>query len=224
MSSKMSKIKDLAIKGIQIVLVSLGVFLTGLKLGADSAKTEAPPAKPKKTLKEAILWTMDQPRCQDKRKISEPGRKLLAEKISREILAQGGPRIAQEVFAGVLCKETAYGTGGIKSPAGALGIAQLMPATAQVEADRLGLGKLATEDLLDTEMSVRLGYSHFLYLYEAHDGNILEVLAAYNGGSRGATVKAMTTGSGKGAAETNEYVAKIMHLQEQRRISEEVTQ
>ncbi|HEU0264405.1 MAG TPA: lytic transglycosylase domain-containing protein, partial [Geobacterales bacterium] len=70
----------------------------------------------------------------------------------------------------------------VESPAGAIGLMQLMPATA-----RILLGKedhRPLETLLRTpDLNIRLGSRHLRDLVASYRGNLIHATAAYNGGS-----------------------------------------
>lgn len=68
-----------------------------------------------------------------------------------------------------------------RSPVGARGLMQLMPATGLNVARRKGL-KLTTGDLYDIEHNVTLGSAYYRQLLERFDGNRAVALAAYNAG------------------------------------------
>ena len=69
-----------------------------------------------------------------------------------------------------------------RSPAGARGLMQLMPATARVVADRIRDKRPSSEDLLQPDTSVRLGAHHLAGLMSRYDGNRVLSIAAYNAG------------------------------------------
>lgn len=70
------------------------------------------------------------------------------------------------------------------SPAGALGLYQLMPDTAADVADALHLGPLTPERLYDPAVNIRLG-AYYLDQLEHKYTNWTEVLTAYNMGEGG---------------------------------------
>lgn len=80
------------------------------------------------------------------------------------------------------------------SPAGALGVGQLMPGTARDAARRLGLADVAalpdaelrTRLLADAGLNRKLGLAEFSRLIDRYDGDIPAALAAYNAGTGGA--------------------------------------
>ncbi|WP_296226845.1 lytic transglycosylase domain-containing protein [Ralstonia sp. UBA689] len=63
-----------------------------------------------------------------------------------------------------------------KSPAGAIGLMQLMPATAR-QYDRSG-----TANLWDADTNARIGARHLRYLLDLYGGNLALTAAAYNAG------------------------------------------
>lgn len=70
-----------------------------------------------------------------------------------------------------------------RSPVGALGLMQLMPATADDCARRLKLGELETEDLFDPELNIRLGAFYLRWLADRFgDHRPRTILAGYNAG------------------------------------------
>lgn len=178
--------------------------------------------EPVESLYDVVMWTMEQPKCQGSKSTlpSQAQRVVRARQIDRILTQIGGSRHVQESFIALMCKESQYRIN-VKSPAGAVGIAQLMPATAQAEADKAGLGKLSADDLNDPEINIMLGYQHFKGLADMYKGNVARAYAAYNGGSAGATVTSMIKGGGRGVHETDDYVAQLFDMQEQRRIARE---
>lgn len=69
-----------------------------------------------------------------------------------------------------------------RSPAGAVGLMQLMPDTARRMATALQTGAPALEELLRADTSIELGSAYLNYLLERYDGHRLKALAAYNAG------------------------------------------
>jgi soluble lytic murein transglycosylase len=69
-----------------------------------------------------------------------------------------------------------------RSSAGAVGLMQLMPATATEVATRLGIGNAHGSGLFDPELNVRLGSQYMAYLLQRYDGHRVHAAAAYNAG------------------------------------------
>ncbi len=78
-------------------------------------------------------------------------------------------------------QESAFHTGAL-SGAGARGLMQLMPATARLVADRLGVARPSRKELVDPHVNVRLGAHHFAALMRIYRGNRALAAAAYNAG------------------------------------------
>jgi len=71
------------------------------------------------------------------------------------------------------------------SPAGALGLMQLMPRTAAEVARREKIGEtIHRYDLLKPELNVALGAAYFAHLMAAYDGDYVRAVAAYNAGEK----------------------------------------
>lgn len=70
----------------------------------------------------------------------------------------------------------------VVSPAGAIGLLQLMPATAQRMADELQLRDFRDEDLFRTQLNLRLGMWYLRSLLQRYRGQLPLALAAYNAG------------------------------------------
>ena len=68
------------------------------------------------------------------------------------------------------------------SRAGAIGLLQLMPATAREEADRLRVVDYAPERLTEGALNVRLGASYLARLLKRYEGAEPFAIAAYNAG------------------------------------------
>lgn len=208
--------------------LALAIIFVGT-VSVQAAKFSQTPAQEKaatiqttddaESLHDVVVWMMSTPKCKGRQstELSEVKQKMLAKQIERILTNIGGDRRAQEAFVFLMCQESQYRSNA-RSPAGALGIAQLMPATAQAVANQLNLGKLTQEDLLDSETNIILGYTHFRDLVQTYSGNLAKASAAYNGGPAGATIKAMRTG-GIGAAETDAYVRSMFDMLEERRIA-----
>jgi soluble lytic murein transglycosylase len=105
------------------------------------------------------------------------------------------------------------------SHAGAKGLMQLMPATADYIARKSGGTRFVQGDLADPQINISYGSWYLRYLLEHYHGNVALALAAYNAGegkvdewwreaaARGETFKVATHIP---FAETREYVAKVL--------------
>ena len=78
-------------------------------------------------------------------------------------------------------QESAFHTAAL-SDAGARGLMQLMPATARMVSNRLGIAPPTRRDLAKASVNVRLGAHHFAALMGRYRGNRALAAAAYNAG------------------------------------------
>ena len=104
------------------------------------------------------------------------------------------------------------------SRAGAIGLTQLMPPTAQEQAGRLGVRDYAEERLTEPVLNLRLGASYLARLLRRFDGSEPFALAAYNAGPqnvirwREAAPDASPQGviEREGFAETRKHVRRVL--------------
>ena len=69
-----------------------------------------------------------------------------------------------------------------RSPAGALGLMQVMPATGKMTAKRLGWKKFSTNMLLQANKNIPIGSAYLKQMLERFGGNLILATAAYNAG------------------------------------------
>lgn len=69
-----------------------------------------------------------------------------------------------------------------RSPVGARGLMQLMPATAKYTAKKIGYQYQGVESLYEADVNVRLGSAYIAQLLEDYQGNRILASAAYNAG------------------------------------------
>ncbi len=98
-----------------------------------------------------------------------------------EIRRYADPHVDPFLVAGIIREESLYDPKAL-SPVGAMGLMQLMPATANRVAHRLGLGSVNREDLLKADVNVRLGVHYVGELLRDYKGNLIRAVAAYNAG------------------------------------------
>lgn len=99
--------------------------------------------------------------------------------VARQAAAQGVP---QELVYAIIKAESSFSPT-VVSPAGAVGLMQLMPSTAKgmVTGDD-GIGTISTR-LTDPEFNVSLGVRHLKWLLDQYNGDTVAAVAAYNAGS-----------------------------------------
>lgn len=85
------------------------------------------------------------------------------------------------LLAGLIRQESAF-VPGIVSPAGAIGLTQVMPATGRQLAGSVGLRGFTTEMLRTPDLNVHLGTRFLSDLFRRYDGDIPLILSAYNAG------------------------------------------
>lgn len=107
-----------------------------------------------------------------------------------------------------------------ESSAGALGLMQLLPDTAQGIADRTGGGNFKTSDLYDPELNVRYGCWYLNALrdkYSDHPQALELALAAYNAGQGNVDRWVEATPDGRVVRirfrETRDYVKRVERMQ-----------
>jgi soluble lytic murein transglycosylase len=86
------------------------------------------------------------------------------------------------LIAAVINAESSFRSGQT-SDAGARGLMQVTPATAQAIADQSGGVAFEVGDLADPDINIRYGTYHLRALLDAYGGNLVAALAAYNAGS-----------------------------------------
>ncbi len=98
-----------------------------------------------------------------------------------KIRRYAAPHVDPLLVAGIIREESLYNPQALSS-VGAMGLMQLMPATANRVARRLGLDSVDREDLLQAEVNVRLGVDYVGELLRDYKGNLIRAVAAYNAG------------------------------------------
>ena len=98
--------------------------------------------------------------------------------FTREALSSNVP---EPLLYGISRQESAFSPT-VVSPAGAMGIMQLMPATAVETARKSGLKRPVRKHLLQPETNIKLGSRYVAGLLEQFEGNRAVAAAAYNAG------------------------------------------
>lgn len=97
------------------------------------------------------------------------------------IRSYAGDVVDPFLVAAIIREESQYDTRAV-SRVGALGLMQLMPATAQTVARTFGASPPTRDDLFDHETNIRLGTRYVAQLLEQYGGNLIHAVAAYNAG------------------------------------------
>ncbi|MDQ3875057.1 MAG: lytic transglycosylase domain-containing protein [Actinomycetota bacterium] len=119
-------------------------------------------------------------------------------------------RLDPALIAAVIYQESKFQPG-VRSASGAVGLMQLMPATARGIALRTGGSRFQVDDLLVPEINVRYGSWYLRHLIDRY-GNQRWALAAYNAGQRNVD-RWRARGSGIEFAETRRYVKRVEELE-----------
>ncbi|MEM8935607.1 MAG: transglycosylase SLT domain-containing protein [Pseudomonadota bacterium] len=130
--------------------------------------------------------------------------------------------VAQEIILGLSRQESEFNPRAY-SRAGARGVMQLMPATAQITARKEGMSYSQSALLDDPVYNMTIGSAHLSHLLERFDGSLVLTLAAYNAGARRADQWIETYGDPRNAgvdpvdwvelipfSETRNYVQRVM--------------
>ena len=114
-----------------------------------------------------------------------------------------------QLVAAVIYQESKFDASAV-SDSGAVGLMQLLPATAQGIADRTGGAGWHERDLLDPELNVRYGSWYLRHLLDKYGDEEL-ALAAYNAGQTNVD-RWRDEGRGIEFAETRHYVQRVQEL------------
>lgn len=110
------------------------------------------------------------------------------------------------LVAGLIHQESVFMQDAL-SPAGAVGLMQIMPATGRRVAERIGLKDFDAASLLEPGVNVTIGTAYLQGLADQYDGDWPKVFAAYNAGP-GAVARWTAR---MPHAETDEFVESILY-------------
>lgn len=97
------------------------------------------------------------------------------------IKTQGANGVDPYLVAAIIREESQYDWRAV-SRVGAIGLMQVMPATANAVAQQYRLPAVAREDLFDQETNIRIGARYVEQLLSQFSGNMIHTIAAYNAG------------------------------------------
>ncbi len=122
------------------------------------------------------------------------------------------------LVAGIIREESLYNPKALSS-VGAMGLMQLMPATANRLARRLGFDAVDREDLLQGDLNIRLGVAYVGQLLRDYRGNFIRAIAAYNAGP-GAVKRWIAKFGGR---DPDEFVEMISYRETRRYVKRVLT-
>ena len=151
--------------------------------------------------------------------VSEFGLPLQDQSVIRQQAA--AKHLDPALIAAVIYAETKFDPS--TSSAGAVGLMQILPQTAQFLAHRSGATTFTTADLATPGVNIAYGSYYLRYLLDQYGGNTVLALAAYNGGQASISrwlTEARADGicqfglSDIGFPETRAYVEKVLKAPE----------
>jgi hypothetical protein len=165
--------------------------------------------QPKEVSKKESLLTFTKRAMEMCKAAGTEGAKLvLAHQVTRAVEEMLAGRPAQEAAILLVCIESRFNYRA-KSSAGAVGLTQVMPQYVKEFAARAGIpGQITADDLLDSEINLRIGIGQFRYLLSQHGQNVALALASYNAGLTSSTTK-KTAALLPSNRETEGYLAKF---------------
>ncbi|TSC92813.1 MAG: soluble lytic murein transglycosylase [Candidatus Berkelbacteria bacterium Licking1014_7] len=103
-------------------------------------------------------------------------------KYKEEILSASQEfQIPRNLISAVIFHESHFNPD-VKSPAGASGLMQLMPATARGVAKRIGIDDYTDSKIFDPITNIRLGTAYIKSYWDLYNQDIDSILVAYNAG------------------------------------------
>jgi soluble lytic murein transglycosylase len=148
-------------------------------------------------------------------KLGELTLPLRHEDIIRQQAAEKG--VPADLIAAVIYEESKFEDQ--TSSAGARGLMQITPDTADTIENLSGGETFVYEDLADPDLNIRYGTFYLAYLLDKYDGDVIAALAAYNAGEGnadawgGARMKLSDIEFG----ETSDYVRDVLERRDQYR-------
>src|SRR5690606_33409895 len=98
------------------------------------------------------------------------------------VIAEARERNVDPFLAAALIRQESMFNPRARSPVGALGLMQVMPATGRSLARRLGVGRFREDLLTQPELNVLFGMAYLADQLRSYDNRLDAVLAAYNAG------------------------------------------
>ncbi len=120
------------------------------------------------------------------------------------IRAHAGTTVDPYLVAAIIREESQYDARAV-SRVGAVGLMQVMPATAQAVAKKQGGADVGRDELFDQETNIRAGVRYLEQLLQQFSGNAMYAVAAYNAGPQAVSAWIAKNGF----REVDEFVEQI---------------
>lgn len=148
-------------------------------------------------------------------KLREVTLPLRHEDIIRQQAAEKG--VPPDLIAAVIYAESRFRDQ--ESHAGARGLMQVTPQTAELIESLSGGSTFELDDLSDPDINIRYGTFYLSYLLDKFDGNLVAALAAYNAGETNVAAwgGSSLTQSDIRFEETREYVDRVLEKRQEYR-------
>ena len=140
--------------------------------------------------------------------------------IAYPVEVQAGAKasgLPKSVIEGIMREESLF-QHEVRSWAGAIGVMQLMPATANIQAKTMGMGGCSMEDLANPKTNILLGSGYLSHMLQRFNGQLPYAIMSYNAGP--GNVKKWLKRNGKlpldefieevPLSETRGYVKRVM--------------
>ena len=139
--------------------------------------------------------------------------------FQKQLMAQAIVRVSGQIFQteverqwGVVLVNNESGFDrAVKSPAGAVGLTQVMPQYIEEFGGHCNI-EVEKSEVYDTETNLLLGFCRFKHLLNAYHGVVTTALAAYNAGKHAKSVKELQRLEKITNEETLQYIAKFAHV------------
>lgn len=143
-------------------------------------------------------------------KISEFQKQLLAQAIVRVSGSIFDTETERQYFVVLINNESGFDRA-VKSPAGAVGLTQVMPQFISEFGGHCDI-EVNPSEVMDTETNLLLGACRFKHLLNAYKGVVTTALAAYNAGKHAKSVKELQKLEKITNEETLQYIARFAHV------------
>jgi hypothetical protein len=143
--------------------------------------------------------------------------------VRRNVVARSIVNVANDIFSSLdekkqfvvmIAIESKFNTDA-KSPAGALGLTQIMPQYAREFGTACGIKDLRDEDMIHPDVNLILGACRFKALLDAFNGQPVPALVAYNAGLASNQLKQLQSLREITNTETASYVVKWIYVKDQ---------